>query len=209
LQVIVVATGNAGKVRECAAVLVPAGFTVLGLEALSDTTPVDETGSTFEANARLKAEGYSRYTPHLVLADDSGLEVDALSGGPGVLSARYGGPGLTDPERCAAVLDALKDTPDGKRTARFRCVLRAGQGRAHGRDGLPASSRGRSLRAPRGAHGFGYDPIFFHPPSGRAFGELTRHEKEVVSHRGLALRELVLSRGEFPFSHQSGIRGAL
>jgi XTP/dITP diphosphohydrolase len=187
VQVIVVATGNPGKVHECAAVLVPAGFTVLGLDALSDTTPVEETGSTFEANARLKAEGYSLRTPHLVLADDSGLEVDALGGGPGVLSARYGGLDLTDPERCTAVLEVLRDAPDGKRGARFRCVLAlAREGRTL--ETFAGVVEGTILRAPRGANGFGYDPIFFHPPSGRAFGELSRAEKELVSHRGEALR---------------------
>jgi XTP/dITP diphosphohydrolase len=202
VKTIVVATGNPGKLRECAAVLAPAGFTVLGLEELSDTTPVEETGSTFEANARLKAEGYSLRTPHLVLADDSGLEVDALGGAPGVLSARYGGPDLTDPERCTAVLDALKNTPDGSRAARFRCVLAlAREGRTLGT--FVGVVEGTILRAPRGANGFGYDPIFFHPPSGRAFGELTRAEKELVSHRGLALRKLVEKRGHSPFSDKA------
>ena len=194
---VVVATGNPGKVKECAAVLSPAGFTVLGLDALADTTPVEETGSTFEANARLKAEGYSLRTPHAVLADDSGLEVDALCGGPGVLSARYGGPDLTDPERCAAILDALAHTPDAERTARFRCVLalaQAGETLATF-DGVV---EGTILRAPRGANGFGYDPIFFHAPSGRAFAELTREEKELVSHRGIALRKLVDEKGDTP-----------
>jgi len=190
LKILVLATGNPGKVRECAAVLAPAGFTVLGLDALPDATPVEETGVTFEANARLKAEGYSLRTPHLVLADDSGLEVDALGGGPGVLSARYGGPELTDPERCTALLAALAGIPDGKRQARFRCVLALARG---GRmlatfDGVV---QGTILREPRGANGFGYDPIFFHAPSGRAFGELTREEKEIVSHRGQALRKFV------------------
>lgn len=202
MKTLVVATGNPGKLRECAAVLAPAGFTVLGLEELSDTTPVEETGSTFEANARLKAEGYSLRTPHLVLADDSGLEVDALGGAPGVLSARYGGPDLTDPERCTAVLDALKNTPDGSRTARFRCVLALSrEGRTLGT--FAGVVEGTILRAPRGANGFGYDPIFFHPPSGRAFGELTRAEKELVSHRGLALRKLVEKRGHSPFSDKA------
>ena len=208
MQVIVVATGNPGKLKECAAVLAPASFTVLGLEALDDQTPVEETGSTFEANARLKAEGYSRRTPHPVLADDSGLEVDALAGGPGVLSARYGGPHLADPERCTAILEALAGTPDEKRTARFRCVL------ALARDGNTLATfagvvDGTILHEPRGANGFGYDPIFFHPPSGRAFGELTRGEKDLVSHRGLALRNFVLSSGDLPFCYKSGIRGAL
>ena len=190
MKILVLATGNPGKVRECAAVLAPAGFTVLSLDALPDATSVEETGVTFEANARLKAEGYSLRTPHLVLADDSGLEVDALGGGPGVLSARYGGPELTDPERCTALLAALAGTPDGKRQARFRCVLALAKG------GLTLATfdgvvQGTILREPRGANGFGYDPIFFHAPSGRAFGELTREEKEIISHRGQALRKFV------------------
>ena len=196
MKALVLATGNPGKIKECAAFLGPAGFTVLGLDALTDQTPVEETGSTFEANARLKAEGYSLRTPHFVLADDSGLEVDALGGAPGVLSARYGGPDLTDPERCTAVLDALAGTPDDKRTARFRCVLalaKAGRTLAT-YDGVV---EGAILREPRGTNGFGYDPIFFHAPSGRAFAELTREEKERVSHRGNALRKL---RGQQPFS---------
>ena len=107
MTTLVLATGNPGKIKECVAYLGPYGFTVLGLDALTDKTTVEEIGSTFEANARLKAEGYSLRTPHLVLADDSGLEVDALAGAPGVLSARYGGPGLTDRERCTALLAAL------------------------------------------------------------------------------------------------------
>jgi XTP/dITP diphosphohydrolase len=180
----------------------------LGLDALSDTTPVEETGSTFEANARLKAEGYSLRTPHLVLADDSGLEVDALDGGPGVHSARYGGPDLTDAERTTAVLDALKDVPDGKRGARFRCVLalaKAGRTLAT----FAGVVEGTILREPKGANGFGYDPIFFHPPSGRAFAELTRAEKARVSHRGLALRQFVESVGDtslFLINAESGER---
>lgn len=197
MKVIVVATGNPGKIGECAAVLAPAGFTVLGLDALADTTPLEETGSTFEANARLKAEGYSLRTPHPVLADDSGLEVDALRGDPGVLSARYGGPDLTDPERCTALLNALADTQDDKRTARFRCVLAlASAGRTLAT--FDGAVSGSILREPRGANGFGYDPIFFHPESGRAFGELTRAEKERVSHRGRALRQLVAAMGDSP-----------
>ena len=189
MPVLVVATGNPGKIREFAAFLGPAGFEVSSLSALADGPPVEETGSTFEANARLKAEAYSRRTPHLVLADDSGLEVDALGGAPGVLSARYGGAELTDPERCTRVLQALADTPDAMRTARFRCVLAlAREGRTLATcDGVV---EGTILRAPRGGNGFGYDPIFFHAPSGRAFGELSREEKQAVSHRGAALRKL-------------------
>ena len=196
MKTLVLATGNPGKIKECAAFLGPAGFSVLGLDALTDRTPIEETGATFEENARLKAEGYSLRTPHLVLADDSGLEVDALGGSPGVLSARYGGPGLTDPERCTALLAALAGTPDDKRTARFRCVLALASGGTTltTYDGIV---EGTILREPRGSHGFGYDPIFFHTPSGCAFAELSVGEKERVSHRGLALRRLI-GKGDTP-----------
>jgi XTP/dITP diphosphohydrolase len=204
MTVLVLASGNPGKIRECAAVLAPAGYEVLGLAALDDATPVEETGSTFEANARLKAEGYSRRTPHLVLADDSGLEVDALHGEPGVMSARYGGAGLTDEDRCAAVLAALAATPDGERSARFRCVL------AVAKDGrtlatFDGSVSGTILRAPRGHNGFGYDPIFFHAPYGRSFAELSLEEKQAVSHRGQALRRL----GGSPLFRREAVSGEL
>jgi len=197
MTTLVVATGNPGKIAELTAALAPSGITVLGLDALDDATPIPETGATFEDNARSKAEGYSVRTTHLVVADDSGLEVDALEGAPGVLSARYGSPTLSDPARCKAILKALTDTPDAERTARFRCVL------ALARRGLTLATfdgvvEGTILRELRGKNGFGYDPIFFHPPSGRAFGELSREEKERVSHRGQAIGTLLaaIARGE-------------
>jgi XTP/dITP diphosphohydrolase len=197
MATLVVATGNPGKIAELAAALAGSGFDVRGLDALDDRTPIEETGATFEDNARLKAEGYSRRAPYLVLADDSGLEVDALDGAPGVLSARYGSPTLSDPARCKAILKALTDTPEAERSARFRCVLAVAKG---GRtfttfDGVV---EGTILRELRGSGGFGYDPIFFHAPSGKAFGELTREEKEKVSHRGEAIRKFLAAvrRGE-------------
>ena len=198
MPTLVVATANPGKIAELSDALDgKTGFRVQGLESLNDKTPVEETGDTFEANARLKAEEYSRRTPHLVVADDSGLEVDALGGRPGVLSARYGGPDLDDPGRCETLLRELAKVADVDRAARFRCVLAVARGGTTlaTYDGVV---EGTILRAPRGANGFGYDPIFFHPPSGRAFAELTRGEKDKVSHRGTALRKLVaaLGRGE-------------
>lgn len=190
MPALIIASGNQGKVSECAAVLALAGLTVLGLDATPPGPPVEETGSTFEENAILKAEGYSLRTPHVVLADDSGLEVDALGGAPGVLSARYGGLELTDPERCVAILKALAETSDDRRTARFRCVLALAQG---GRTlaTFDGAVEGTILREPRGENGFGYDPIFFYPPTGCAFAELTRADKDLVSHRGQALRKLL------------------
>lgn len=201
-RALVVATGNPGKLAEFAQALADLPVEVLGLEALSDRTEVEETGDTFEANARLKAEAYSLRTPHLVLADDSGLEVDALGGLPGVRSARYGGPTLTDPDRCDLVLRAMRDVPDRKRTARFRCVLALAQG---GRtiETFTGVAEGAILRAPLGAGGFGYDPIFFYPPLGRSFAELTREEKEAVSHRGHSVLAFKRYWGHSAFSFGS------
>ena len=187
---IVVATANPGKLVEFAAALTPAGFEVVGLDALDDRTPVEETGDSFEANARLKAEGYSARTDLPVLADDSGLEVDALGGEPGVHSARYGGPDLDDRERYRLVLEKLKGVPDEQRTARFRCVLALARGgeTIATFDGVV---EGRITHEPRGDGGFGYDPVFFHPGIGKAFGEISRKDKEGLSHRGKAIRRFV------------------
>ena len=187
---LVVATLNPGKLREFAAALAAAGIEVAGLESLDDRAPVEETGATFEENARIKAEAYSLRTALPVLADDSGLEVDALGGEPGVRSARYGGEGLDDAGRCRLVLERLRGVPEVERTARFRCVLavaRAGRTLAV----FAGAVEGRLLDEPRGANGFGYDPIFFHPGAARTFAELTREEKEALSHRGEAIRRLV------------------
>lgn len=188
---LLVATNNAGKLRELARALAGEGIEVVGLDALDDRGEVEETGATFEANARLKAAEYSRRTDLPVLADDSGLEVDALDGAPGVLSARYGGPGLDDDGRNRHLLHELAGTPDpGRRTARFHCVLavaQAGEVLATF-DGVV---EGRILAAPRGENGFGYDPLFFHPPSGCTTAELSPDAKQAVSHRGQAVRALV------------------
>lgn len=194
---ILVATGNEGKLREFAEALAPAGYEVVGLEALSDRAPVEETGETFEENARLKAEAYSRRTELPVLADDSGLEVDALDGRPGVLSARFGGGLLSDAARSRAVLKEMVDVPEAERTARFRCVL------ALAREGRTLATfegvvEGRILTSLRGAGGFGYDPIFFHPPLGKTFAEMSVPEKREVSHRGRAVAAF-LKRGTGTF----------
>ena len=184
---VVAATGNEGKLKEIRAALAPAHIEVLGMDALSDETAIEETGKTFEENARLKAEGYSLRTEEIVLADDSGLEVDALEGAPGIYSARYGSPTLSDPARCRAILKALTDTPDADRGAQFVCVLAIAKG-GKTLATFRGEVRGTILREMRGDGGFGYDPIFFYPPLNRAFGEISRDEKEKVSHRGQALR---------------------
>ena len=189
---IIVATENEGKRREIALALALEGtdFDVLSLDAIEDKTPVPETGETFEENARIKAEEWSKRTNELVLADDSGLEVDELDGEPGARSARYGGPGLIDEDRTNLVLERLTGTPEERRTARFRCVL------AIARNGTVLETfegvvEGRITTEPRGTNGFGYDPIFFHPPSGCTTAELTTEQKRRISHRGQALARLV------------------
>jgi XTP/dITP diphosphohydrolase len=156
---VVLATGNSGKIREFNAALAGFGLSVLGMEALADMTPVEEDGDTFEANARLKAEQYSLRTGLTVLAEDSGLEVDALGGAPGGYSARYGGEGLDDHGRVLKLLEELAATPDNERTARYRAVLavaRAGETLAT----FDGAVEGAILRECRGDGGFGYDPVF-------------------------------------------------
>ena len=189
---VVVATGNPGKLREFAVALAEAGIEVLGLDALDERPEVEETGETFEANARLKAEAYSRHTDLPVLADDSGLEVDALGGEPGVRSARYGGPALDDAGRLGKVLENLRGVPAAQRTARFRCVLAMAR---HGRTlaVFHGTAEGRILDAPRGENGFGYDPVFYDEDAGRTFAELSREEKQARSHRGAAIRAFLRS----------------
>ena len=186
---LVVATTNAGKLAEFADALAPTGIEVVGLEALGVVDAVEETGKTYEANARLKAEAHSKRTDLPVVADDSGLEVDAMDGAPGVYSARFGSPDLSDVARAKALLKGLVDVPDGKRTARFRCVLAVAQG---GRTlaTFEGMVEGTILRELRGKEGFGYDPVFFHAGVGKSFGEIPREEKRRHSHRGQAIAKL-------------------
>jgi XTP/dITP diphosphohydrolase len=146
----------------------------------------EETEETYAGNALLKARAAVRLTGCLALGDDSGLEVDALDGAPGLRSARYGGPGLDDAARTRLLLDALRGVPPGRRTARFRCVmaLLAPGGGARFVEGLV---EGVIAEAPRGRGGFGYDPVFFYPPLGRTLAELSAEEKAGVSHRSRAV----------------------
>jgi len=184
---LLLATTNRGKVRELARALTEVGIEVVGLDALKDDTPVAETGTTFEENAKLKAEQFSQRTQLPVLADDSGIEVDALDGRPGVASARYGGYGLDDEGRNRILLEELSEVTDpGKRTGRFHCVLAL----ARGGETLATFDgviEGRILEEPKGENGFGYDPLFFHPESGCTTAELSPEAKHRVSHRGKAI----------------------
>ena len=183
---LLVATRNQGKVVELAEMLGDLQISWLSLADIGPSDDVAETGSTFEANAILKAKEYAAQSGLLTLADDSGLEVDALDGRPGVHTARYGGPGLTPSQRYRALLEELEDVPQGERGARFRCVVALAKpegvvGTAHG------VCEGTIAMEPAGDGGFGYDPVFFIPDWGKTMAQLPATEKHRISHRGRAL----------------------
>ncbi|HZS43596.1 MAG TPA: XTP/dITP diphosphatase [Blastocatellia bacterium] len=186
---ILIATGNPGKVAEIRDMLKDLPVEIIGLSSFPGIEEPEETGSTFEANALLKADYYHEKTGLLTVADDSGLCVDALDGRPGVYSARYGGPASNDKDRYRKLLEELKDVPTEKRTARFVCVAATvGDGIRQTRSG---SAEGVILDSPRGEGGFGYDPVFFYPALNKTFAELTKEEKAAVSHRGKAFAKLI------------------
>jgi XTP/dITP diphosphohydrolase len=147
----------------------------------------EETGTTYRENALLKAHAGARATGALALGDDSGLEVDALDGAPGLHSARFGGPGLDDAGRIALLLARLRGVPPERRTARFRCVIALVDPQG-GERVVEGVVDGVITEAPRGRGGFGYDPVFFYPPFGRTFGEVPAEDKRRVDHRGAAVR---------------------
>lgn len=183
---LLVATTNPGKLAEVRAFLAPLGLDVRGPRELGMRFEVEETGTTFSENALLKARALHALAGGLVLADDSGLEVDALGGEPGVRSARYGGPGLTDAGRCRLLLDRLRDVPEARRTARFVCCIALVD--SDGEDMLfTGTVDGVITREPRGHGGFGYDSVFLYPPEGRTFAQLDSGGKAAISHRGRAL----------------------
>ena len=194
LPILLIATSNKGKVTEIASLLEGLNCRVIGLEDLPQVPPpVEETGTTFVANALIKADYYHAITGMLTLADDSGLEVDALDGRPGVYSARYGGEGLSSAGQVALLLDEMKDAPVERRKARFVCAVAlvgAPDGRAI-RQTFEGRCEGEIAVAPRGEGGFGYDPIFIDADLGRTFAELSPEEKSSRSHRGKALRATI------------------
>ena len=190
---LLVATGNAGKLREYADLLRETPFTLLSLKDVGITDEVEETGETFAANAWLKASGYAAMSGLLTLADDSGLEVDALGGDPGVLSARYGGDACrSDADRVALLLRNLDGVPWPKRTARFRCIINIARprqssgGEAELLASVVGSVAGVIQYEPEGDDGFGYDPVFHLPSFGRTVAQLSLEDKNRISHRGCA-----------------------
>lgn len=191
MQKVVLATGNAGKVRELASLLSDFGLDIVAQTDLG-VDSAEETGLTFIENAILKARHAAKMTGLPAIADDSGLAVDYLGGAPGIYSARYSGEGATDERNLQKLLDTLKDVPDGQRQAQFHCVLVYLR---HADDPTPLVCHGRwpgvIAREPAGNGGFGYDPIFFVPSEGKTAAELTREEKIAISHRGQALKQLL------------------
>jgi XTP/dITP diphosphohydrolase len=195
MHLVLLATSNSGKLRDFGGAGKQFGVEVASLPDLSRLPAVVEDGTTFEANARKKAEYYSGFAPgKLVLADDSGLEADALRGAPGVISARYaaanGNENSSDAANNAKLLRELKDVPPEKRTARFVCVIAAA------RDGntvvtVRGEAAGKLLCEPRGSGGFGYDPLFYFPSLNKTFAELDPEEKAQVSHRGQAFAKFL------------------
>jgi XTP/dITP diphosphohydrolase len=202
-MIVYACSSNGAKLEELVIAGQASGIPRLRIEplpGLQEITAPLENGATFEENASLKAKSYSVLTKELVLADDSGLEVAALDGAPGIYSARYASPNATDAANNELILCRLENQEN--REARFVCsvaLARAGQVLTTVR----GSVEGEILKQPRGDRGFGYDPLFFYPPLGRTFAELTRDEKLAVSHRGHALRNLFTYLAQFDRSNSA------
>ena len=200
MKKIVLATGNQGKLREFAQLLAPLKIDIVS-QADLDVVEAEETGLSFVENAIIKARNASHQTGLAAIADDSGIEVDALRGAPGIYSSRYAGSSASDEENVAALLSALKDVPASERSARFQCVIVFMR---HAEDPTPlifqGSWQGQIMTEALGEGGFGYDPIFFVPETDCSAAELSSEQKHAISHRGQAMRQFI---EEFPYSrHQ-------
>lgn len=190
-QEVVLATRNPGKVVELQALLAPLSLEVRSIDDFQ-APEVEETGLTFVENALLKARSAARASGLPAIADDSGIEVDALDGAPGVISARYAGPGSSDADNNRLLLRSLAEVPAGQRSARFRCVMVY---LSHPADPAPCLAEGvwegEVIDAPRGEGGFGYDPLFLDPELGLTAGELSPSRKNAISHRARAVTALI------------------
>nr|WP_106780230.1 XTP/dITP diphosphatase [Lysinibacillus timonensis] len=193
MEQVVIATKNKGKAKDFEALFNPIGFEVVTMFDVAPDMEIEETGTTFEENAVLKAETLAKTLNKIVIADDSGLTVDALGGEPGVYSARYAGD-HDDEANIMKVLKKLEGVPEEKRTARFVCAL-AIAGPDIETFTVFGQCEGVILEEKRGSNGFGYDPIFFVPELNRSMAELSPEEKGAISHRGNAIRKLA---GELP-----------
>jgi len=185
LKRLLLATNNRGKLREYKSLLRGIPYDIVTPAELGITADVPETGGSFAENARQKAVSLAAASGLLTLADDSGLEVDALGGRPGPLSHRWAGEGASDSDRIDYLLNELRDIPEGNRTGRFRCVIAVTEP-----DGIveffTGECRGNIIAAPRGSRGFGYDPVFYVPELKKTFAELLPKEKNRISHRAMA-----------------------
>ena len=188
MKQVVIATKNKGKAKDFEAIFAPLGYEVLTLFDVAPDMEIEETGTTFEENAILKADTVAKHLNTFVIADDSGLQIDALNGEPGVYSARYAGD-HDDEANIKKVLENLEGVPEEKRTARFCCCL-AITGPEHKTKTVFGTSEGTILTEKRGNNGFGYDPIFYVPSMERTMAQMTAEEKGSISHRGNAIRKL-------------------
>lgn len=191
LREVVIATRNPGKLREIASILAPLPVKFLSLKDFPEIQELVEEGSTFAENAGMKARTIARLTGRLAIADDSGLAVQALEGRPGVFSSRYAGEKATDQERCQKLLNEMAAVPEGRRQATFVCAV-AVANPAGKMQVVQGECQGHISLAPRGKHGFGYDPIFFVPEYGKTMAELEPEVKNHISHRARALEKLKL-----------------
>lgn len=185
---ILIATRNTGKLREAQELLSDLPVRLRNLAEFPQTGEVEETGTTFSENASLKAQAYAVQTGLWTLADDSGLEVDALGGAPGIYSARYAGAGATDAERIARLLEELRRVDEQSRTARFVCAIAFADTKGNVINISLGTCEGRIAREPHGAGGFGYDPIFIPDGCEESFGQLSSEIKSQISHRARALQ---------------------
>lgn len=187
---VIIATGNLGKVKEFEQLLSPIGYEVLSLKDFPEAVEVPETGVTFEENAMIKARALSEMLGAPVIADDSGLIVDALNGQPGVYSARYAGEPKCDIRNIDKVLTEMRDVPDGERGARFYCAIAYVDGEVSFT--VNGAVEGKILYEKVGENGFGYDPIFYALEMGKSMAMCTSEEKNSISHRARALEKVVV-----------------
>lgn len=195
MKQVVIATKNKGKAKDFEALFGPFGYEVVTMFDVAPDVEIEETGTTFEENAILKAEILANMLGQIVIADDSGLAIDALNGEPGVYSARYAGD-HDDEANMVKVLENMKDVPEEQRTARFCCAL-AIAGPNMETKTVFGTCEGIIAHEKKGTNGFGYDPIFYVPALEKHMAELSAEEKGAISHRGNAIRKLALQLAEF------------
>jgi XTP/dITP diphosphohydrolase len=191
IEQLLLATGNPGKLTELADLLKGARVNLVSLADMPGISEVEETGTTFEENARIKARGYALQTSMFALADDSGLEIAALNGRPGVLSARYGGAGMSFSDKIARILRELQRTGRAYRRARFVCSMAIADPGGHIVRVAEGICQGNIAIEPQGTGGFGYDPVFIPDGSDRTFGELPEGTKQQISHRARAFDQII------------------